>query len=157
MGNLDILLGQYEPAQAFLEESRGLLQEVGDYWRLAFTLRRLGRVARLQGGYEQAARFYIESLHLARTSDWRQTLAWCLVGLAELAALREQSHKAVRLLGAAKAMPELYSDFGLAERLELEQMSGTIRAQLDEATFTAGQAAGRQMTLDEAIAYALSG
>jgi predicted ATPase/DNA-binding SARP family transcriptional activator len=155
MGNLDILLGQYGPAQALLEESKGLLQEVGDHWRLAFTLRRLGRVARLQGRYDQAARFYTESLHLARKSDWHQTLAWCLASLAELAALRDQLQKAARLWGAANGIPELYIDFGLTERLELEQMSGTIRAQLDEATFTAEQTAGRQMTLAEAIVYAL--
>ena len=99
MGNLDIMLGQYGAARALLEDSNVLLREVGDYWRLAFTLRRLGRVARLQGGYDQAARFYTESLHLARKSDWRQTLAWCLAGLAELAALRDQSKKAARLLG----------------------------------------------------------
>ena len=34
-------------------------------------------------------------------------------------------------------------------------MSDTIRAQLDEAIFQAEQTVGRQMTLDEAVAYAL--
>jgi hypothetical protein len=37
----------------------------------------------------------------------------------------------------------------------LEQISGTIHAQSDEPTFKAEQEAGRQMTLDDAIACAL--
>lgn len=158
MGNLDTLLGQYGAARTLLEESTVLLREVGDYGRLASTLSRLGWVARLQNEYEQAAQFYVESLHLAQKSIWRQTtVAWCLAGLAELAAVRNQPIKAARLWGAANAILEILINVMPYERLELEQISGTIRAQLDEATFTAEQAVGRQMTLDEAIAYALSG
>jgi hypothetical protein len=59
------------------------------------------------------------------------------------------------LLGKANAIPELYIDLFAFERLELEQIASTIRDGLDEATFNMEQEAGRQMPLDEAIAYAL--
>jgi hypothetical protein len=76
--------------------------------------------------------------------------------LAELAALRHQPQKAARLLGTAETIPELTILLWPNERLELEQMSGTIRAQLDEVDFQAEQATGRKMTLNEAIEYALN-
>jgi len=75
--------------------------------------------------------------------------------LGELAALNNQPKKAAHLLGAAEAIPELAVGLYPHERLELEQMSGTIRTQLNENEFMVEQEVGRQMSLDEAVAYAL--
>ena len=147
--------GYYSQARAFFKESIVLNREMGDYLRLAFALNRLGRVDHLLGEYQQVARLYTESLQLARKHDVRQMIAWCLADLAELAALRNQSKKAARLWGAAEAIPELTILLWPNERLELEQIADTIRAGLDEPTFKTEQEAGRQMMLDEAIAYAL--
>ena len=83
-------------------------------------------------------------------------MARCLAGLAELAALRNQPQKAARLWGAAEAVPELYIGLRPYGRRELEQMSGIIRAGLDEATFQAEHEVGRQMTLEQAVEYALA-
>ena len=71
------------------------------------------------------------------------------------AALRHQSRKAARLLGKANAIPELYIDLFAYARHDLEQIASTIRDGLDEETFKNEQEVGRQMTLEEAIAYAL--
>ena len=94
-------------------------------------------------------------MQVARKYERLGMIAWNLAGLAELAALRHQSRKAARLLGKANAIPELYIDLWSYERLELEQIASTIRGGLDEETFKMEQEAGRQMTLDEAITYAL--
>jgi len=83
-------------------------------------------------------------------------MARCLAGMAELAALRDQPQKAARLLGAAEAIPELTIDLWPNERRELEQISGTVRARLDEKNFKAEQEVGHQMTLEQAIEYALA-
>ena len=58
-------------------------------------------------------------------------------------------------MGAAEAIPDLHIGLFPHERIELEQMSGTIRAQLDEVDFKTEWEAGNQMSLDEAVAYAL--
>ena len=155
MGDVAILQGHYTQAKALLEESLVLERELGNYRRLAAALNRQGRVAQLEGEYEPAARLYTESLRLAQKNGKHQAIAWSLAGLAELAALRNQPQKAARLWGAANAVPDLYIDLWSHERLELEQIANTIRAGLDEATFKMEQEVGRQMTLDEAIAYAL--
>ena len=92
---------------------------------------------------------------MAQKYDSRQRLAWCLAGLAELAALTNQPKKAARLLGAAEAIPERQIGLWPQERIELEQISGTIRTQLDETDFKVEQEIGRQLSLEEAVAYAL--
>jgi tetratricopeptide (TPR) repeat protein len=155
MGDINMALEHYAQAKTFFEESMVLFREVGTYRQVALLLNRLGRVARLQGEYELAARLYTEGQQLATTRNRRQYTAWCLAGLAELAALRHQPQKAARLLGAANAVPELYIDLWPFERLELEQMAGTIRDGMDEATFETAQAEGRAMTLEQAIELAL--
>jgi predicted ATPase/class 3 adenylate cyclase/Tfp pilus assembly protein PilF len=155
MGDIAMVLGHYAQAKVLFEESLVLEREVGGYERVALLLNRLGRVARLQGEYVVAARLYVESLHLAQKIRHRQGQAWCLVGLAELATLRHQLQKAARLLGAAQAIPERYILLWPYERLELEQMANTIRDGMDEATFKIEQEVGQQLTLDEAIVYAL--
>jgi hypothetical protein len=42
------------------------------------------------------------------------------------------------------------------DRLEYERFTESLRLQLDQAAWTAGWAAGRAMSLKEAVAYALS-
>jgi hypothetical protein len=74
-----------------------------------------------------------------------------------VAALCSQLKKAARLLGAAEAITELYIGLWPQERVELEQISSTIRTQLDETDFKIEMEVGRQMKLEEAIRYALEG
>jgi tetratricopeptide (TPR) repeat protein len=156
MGEINMILGRTDQAKTLLAESIMIQQDLkffnGDP---AWTFHRMGRVARLQGEYEQARNHYIEGLRLAQKYNSRQSLAWCLAGLAELVALKNQPEKAVRLFGAAEAIPEFRINLWPNERLELEQISNTIRNQLDEETYAAAYQAGKKMSLDEAIVYAL--
>jgi predicted ATPase len=157
MADANIMLGRYSQAKTLLEESIAIQKELGLQWQPTWALNRLGRVVRLQGDYEEAVQYYAEGLRLAEKYGSRPGLAWCLAGLAELSALCNQPKKAARLLGAAEAVPELYIGLWPQERVELEQISSTIRTQLDETDFKIEKEAGRQMKLEEAIRYALEG
>jgi tetratricopeptide (TPR) repeat protein len=156
IGETNLMLGRTAQAKTFLEESltiqRDLKFFLGDP---AWTLHRMGRVARLQDDYKQARNHYVEGLRLAQKYNSRQSLAWCLAGLAELAALSNQLEKAVRLFGVAEAVPEFRINLFPHEHLELKQISDTIRNQLDEESYAPAYEAGKQMSLDEAVAYAL--
>jgi tetratricopeptide (TPR) repeat protein len=155
MGDLNILLGRYLEAKALLEESIFIEQQLGFQWGPGWAYHLLGRVDRLQGDYEQARQHYTEGLRLAHRYNSRQSLAWCLTELAELAALNHQLKKATCLLGVAEAIPELYLNLYPHEQLELEQISDMIRKDQEEDSFKAAYETGRQMSLDEVIAYAL--
>jgi hypothetical protein len=128
---------------------------------MAGVLTRLGRLARLQGEFDQATQFYSETLKLAWENDELRPVVRSIAGLAELNALSGQPHKAARLLAAVQDLPEiqgyfwqfLFSDW----QRELGQILDTIRSRLDESTFQAEQEAGRQMSLGDAVAYALEG
>jgi hypothetical protein len=91
-------------------------------------------------------------------------LPLCLEGLARVAAAREQKERAARLFGAAEALREAAgapfpsgarAGTQPAERAAVEQHVATVRTALGSEAFAAAWAAGRAMTLDEAVAYAL--
>ena len=155
IGELNIILGQHAEARTVLEESISIERQLGFHWDPAWAFHRLGRVARLQGDYEQARQHYTEGLRLAHHYNSRQSLAWCLTELAELAALNNQPEKAACFLGAAEIIPELYTNLYPHERLELEQITGTIRNNLEDESFKSAYETGSKMSLDEVIAYAL--
>jgi tetratricopeptide (TPR) repeat protein len=161
MGNAIIQLGDSMQGKALLEESAVLMRELGYFPYLASVLTRLGRLARIHEEYKQASNYYSEGLKAAWKNDRRGPVARSIAGLAELCALGSQPHKAARLLAAVQDIPEifdglwqyLYSDW----QRELEQISDTIQSRLDEPAFRAEQEFGRQMSLEDAVAYALEG
>jgi hypothetical protein len=89
------------------------------------------------------------------------TVARSIAGLAELNALSGQPHKAARLLAAVQDLTEVYGyiwQYLLSDwQRELGQIQDTIRAQLAESIFQVEQELGRQMSLGDAVAYALEG
>jgi hypothetical protein len=66
------------------------------------------------------------------------------------------SERAARFCGAASVVGLSYPRVSPFDQIEYDHIVAAIRAQLDEATFAAAWAEGRQMTLDEAIAEALA-
>ena len=67
-----------------------------------------------------------------------------------------QPARAAQLLGAAEAIHEsIDRSLTPVQRAVFDQYTATIRAQLDDATFTAMWAEGQKMTLDQAKAKAL--
>jgi len=155
MAEVNILLGRYTQAEDLLKESIAIQRDMGIQWDPAWTFHRLGRVARLQGDYEQARQHYTKGLQLAHQYNARQSLAWCLVEFAELVALNHQPKKAVILLGAAESIKELTVSLYPQERLELEQITGAIRNYLEDEALKAAYETGSKMSLDEVVSYAL--
>jgi tetratricopeptide (TPR) repeat protein len=155
MGEAYIELGQYDRAQALMVESIGIEQNLANPRLPGFAFEQLGRVARLQGDFEQARSYFLEGLLLAQKYVSRAVLAWCLLELAELAALKDQPKRAVRLFGAAQSIPELYLDLYSYERIELERKSTFIHSQLNDTDFQVEYNTGHQMSPENAVAYAL--
>ena len=74
---------------------------------------------------------------------------------ADVAAVREMLLRGdVRLVGATE--PQHWPAWAAAERAEYDHSVAAIHVQLDEATFAAAWAAGRAMTLEQALAEALA-
>jgi hypothetical protein len=149
--------GDHAKARALQEESLALNREVGDKRGVAAALNGLGAVARFQGDHATARVLYEENLALRRELGDKRGIIECLAGLAGVAQGEGQPQRAAKLLGAVEALPERVGIYLTSfDRVGFERMCAVARAQLDEATFVVAWAAGRAMTMEQAIAEALA-
>jgi tetratricopeptide (TPR) repeat protein len=146
----------YERAAALFAESLALFRELGDRRGIPWAILDLGWVALQQDADERAAGLFEESMVLFRELGDRHGVAYCLDGWSAVAAARGLAERALRLGGAAESLrAALNTPLSANERIDIEHSVAALRAQLDQATFAAAWAAGRAMTLEQAIAEAL--
>jgi non-specific serine/threonine protein kinase len=158
LGLIALDQGDYGRAAALQEAALSLLRELGDGWGMAIALSNLGLVAQEQGDHGRAKSLFEESLALCRTLGDKRLSAYGLEGMAGTASVRGQPECAARLLGAADAARRLINvPIPPSERLRYDRLVVTVRAQLDEETFAAAWAAGQALTLEQAVAEALTG
>ena len=109
----------------------------------------------------------VESLSLRREIGDIGGSGWCLEKLAEIALTNGQKgsasrqvedfQRAARLFGAAAALRKpIGSVIHLADQPDYERQLSLLRAQLDEAAFSAAWAEGQAMTLEQTIEYVLA-
>jgi tetratricopeptide (TPR) repeat protein len=156
--------GDYARAKALCEQSLALWQELGDKSGIAETITHLGRIALFEGNSGRARALLEESLAQFRKLEEKRGIAECIEGLAWTACSQGQATddaprfaRAARLLGAALALRESTGNpMPPAYRTANDRTTAAIRAQLDEATFSAAWESGRALTLEQAIAETLN-
>ncbi len=148
--------GNLERAAALHEESLSLVRRSGAGDR-PYTLRCLGIVALYQGDYERATEFFKESLLGAREMRYRWIISECLVGLAGVSAASADHARAARLFGAAETLRETIGHRpSPQDQADYDRRLAYAKKGLGEAAFASAWTAGRAMTLDQAIEYALA-
>jgi tetratricopeptide (TPR) repeat protein len=149
--------GDYGRAAVLHEEALSLRRELGDSWGIASSLGSLGLVAYDQGDYGRAVALYKESLAKCREIGNKYIAVYCLAGLAAVVCAQGQLQRAAQLFGAAEATRGLIgAPLPPSERPCYERLVTAVRTQLDKETFAAAWAAGRALSLEQAIAYALA-
>jgi hypothetical protein len=115
-------------------------------------------VARSQGNYEGARALYEESLGIFRPTGEQRGIAAVLEGLAGIAAAADQAERAARLFGAAAALrAAIATPLAPGERADYDRYVAATHAALGEEAFAAAWAAGRALSVDQAITFALEG
>jgi predicted ATPase/class 3 adenylate cyclase len=148
--------GDYGAAAAWSEESLALSREQGRKWPIAQALYNLGRAANAQGNDRQAAKRFREGLLLAQEVGPTTLLPLFLVGLAGVAGAQVRPERQARLLGAAETLREGGSArLEPLDQVEVDRYAAAARAALGEEAFAAAWAEGRQLTLEQAVAYAM--
>jgi predicted ATPase/DNA-binding SARP family transcriptional activator len=174
LGNVADNQGDYAAARAYHEQSLEIQRQIGDRKGIANSLNGLGKVAYEQGDYTAARAYSEQSLVIFREIGYRHGIANSLNAFAHLASAEAvaatdstgtattSSHMAdglrcaARLWGAAEALrEELRAVLPPNEREEYERLVSQAREALGEEAFAAAWEAGRAMTWEEAIAYAL--
>jgi len=157
LGDVAIHRQDFKRAQLLFEESRELLKRIRYMLAMPWPVRRLAHIARLRGDAHQAVKLCLESLAINREIDEWQGVAASLVALAQVAEAQGQPALGVEFLGKAEA---IVGPTGLQllpfDRLQHEAISVQLRAQLDQPACDSAWAAGRQLSLDEAVQAALA-
>jgi predicted ATPase/DNA-binding XRE family transcriptional regulator len=142
LGGLASARADFGAAQVVFEQSVALFREAGDARGLAQALLGLGRATLQAGAAEDARGVFVEALERWRDLGLRVGIVRNIAGLAGVAASQGQLERAARLFGAASDAAD-------------EGILATLRGRLGDADFEAAWAAGRSMTLEEAVADAL--
>jgi len=149
--------GRLVEAERWLGEARVHYRDMGDRGFERVVTSELAHVLRREGRLDEAAAEYRRTILGWRQSGNRGAVANQLECFAFIAAARGQDARAARLLAAAEALRETaeapMTDF---ERDEYDAAIGRLRAELDERILGSEWAAGRRMTADEAVEFALS-
>jgi predicted ATPase/DNA-binding CsgD family transcriptional regulator/Tfp pilus assembly protein PilF len=160
LGNIGMVLyekGEYLAAAGYLEQALEIMREFGDSRNSADAMQDLGRVVLAQGNYPRAQLMYEQSLTISRGLGNKRGIMMVLEAFASLAVARGRFESAVRLFGAIEALlAETGGELEPHYRADFDRNLAAARAQLDEAAFQRAWAAGRAMSMDQAIEYALA-
>ena len=148
----------YAAARLHFEEALAMQREEEDAWGTAEALLLLGQAEHQLGDLRQAASHYEESLRLnaERVGD-KAILVRGLYSLGHLSMAQGEMARAVRLLGASRALQE---GSGSSTRRSIlyqddRQTITTLQEVLGESAFKIAWAEGQAMTMGQAIQLAL--
>jgi predicted ATPase/DNA-binding SARP family transcriptional activator len=157
LGDQARVAGDFAHAVELLEEAVSLARALGDRRGVAFMLTNLGQAELSLGEPAWAGVHIREALSTSRQLMDRETMAAALEALAALCAANKTPVQAATLLAAAIRGAEfaVQADLGPPERELREYTIAVIAEQLDPTTREATLEAGRRMSLQEAVDYAL--
>jgi predicted ATPase len=156
LGFTFVLQGDLERATAASEEAAAMLQEQKHSSYLAYALENLGWTALLRGDSERARALFAESIQLLLDTGDKLSAPDTLGGLACVAEARGETERAARLFAACEALPEVMgAPLEPGKRALQAPYIAAACSRLDEASWQKAWAAGRAITLEEAVAYAL--
>jgi hypothetical protein len=156
IGEIARFSGDDDYARRAYEECLAVSQQTGEARRIIFIYNNLTFIALHEGEAERARDLGRQGLQLARAINNRLQLATALAQLAGAIGALDQPQQAARLLGASeRAMERLGAFHQPNDKREIDGIIASVHAQLDEATFQAAWAQGRELTLEQAVAQAL--
>jgi len=158
LGRQARIQGDFAQAIEWLEASLRLSRDIGDRWGAALALGNLGRVALDRREHQRAAALFEESLVLSQSLAGRgRRVAYALHYLGVVAQELGQPERAGRLLGAAAALQEAGGrNLSPPDRAERERQVAGVRRALGDAGFAEAWEAGRALSLEQAVEYALA-
>jgi predicted ATPase/DNA-binding SARP family transcriptional activator/Tfp pilus assembly protein PilF len=158
LGQIAYQAGDPDRAAQLHQEALELGEQIGDRRLEAVALTNLGLVAALRRDYPAAVQFHLRSLDLAGTVGERRSVAESLEELAGVEVAAGNAARAATLFGASQALRE---DIGAPiPAPDLGRYNDAVAATalaLGDEAFAAAQQAGRQMSVEQAAAFAKDG
>jgi predicted ATPase/class 3 adenylate cyclase len=156
LGAIAEATGDLDSATAYLEESLAIDRQMGNLPGIADSLGNIAGVISPSGDFARAAALDAEALAIRRDLGDQMSIAYSLEGIASTASRAGHLEAASRLFGAAERLREaIGAPLPSTEHARYEQAVAIPRDSLPDETFTQKWAAGRALSLDEAVAEAL--
>jgi len=158
LGDVSLYQGDLAAAREFQVQSLEIQRRLGDKRGIAFSLRMLGRIAEKQGDFTASRKQLVESLELLKEMGDKEGLADSLEGMVSLAAATGDCERALKLAGATAALREAINvPLSQPDQEQLERAMQPAYCGLEPEDAARFRAAGRSMTLDQAVAEAMRG
>jgi len=156
MGLDEAARGNYETARKILEEGRDAFKRFRDVQFQMVMTSELGHIERHTGNLAQARLIYRETIAGWQKLGNRSALAHELECFGFLALAAGDPQRAARLFGSAEALREkIATPMTDWERAEYNQSMTQLRSSLDEKALNLLWAEGRDMTMEQAVQFAL--
>jgi predicted ATPase len=148
--------GDYSEARRRFAICDPIFREVGDMHGVNMVRSELAHLERYEGHYQEAKAMYQESIVEWKRIGHRAAIAHQLECFASIAKIEEQGQRAARLFGAAESLREKIDiPMTAMEHVEYEREISDLKAGMDEKVFESSWAEGRDMTMEQAIDFAL--
>jgi tetratricopeptide (TPR) repeat protein len=148
--------GNSKLAEEHLEESLSLYRALENKWGMAYVLNFRGHVKLEKNDMDCALAYYKESLHLSKETGNNLGVANALLGFGRLSHRVGNQNRAARLFAAAET---LHLDMSVPMPAfvcaRFDREVSAVRAALGEEKFDTEYAEGKNMAVEDAIAYAL--
>jgi hypothetical protein len=156
MGRDESTHGNFVEAKKIFAEAENLYMRLGSL-NFANAMRsEIGHVERLSGNLPEARSIYLKTIKRWQELGNRSAVAHELECFGFLAIADEQPRKAASLFGAAEALREkCQSPMTDEERVEYDRAVAQVRGRLAEAECEAVWEHGRDMTMEQAVQFAL--
>jgi non-specific serine/threonine protein kinase len=157
LGELSMFQNDFVRAESLFLSAAPQLKEAKDHVFLAWTYRRLGQLSLKKGELNEASDFLRESLvHNWHIHDLRGTGA-SLAALAAVSIVQQKMTRAVALFGIVDSILESTQIPLLTfDQQEYERNVSQSRSELDPQTLEKAWSEGKQMTLEQAVEFALN-
>ena len=157
LGGLALREGNPAEAVACFERALCLRRRRGDTLGVAGTMGGLAQVMFAEKNYVAAAEYMREALRLFDAAGQRWPVSICLDMLGQIALVRGQREREVRLVAASMSIREKFQ-FSVppAERKAKDERIAEMRSLLGTAAFESAWIEGQALTWTQVIAYALS-
>jgi predicted ATPase/class 3 adenylate cyclase len=157
IARLSGLLGDVEEARVQFKLAEDAARKIGNMRVVYSCWSELAHSLRRHGEIDEALITYKNVLPKWRELGHRSAVAHEMECIAFILTQRAQPDRATTLLGAAEALRQLIDSMMTPrEHDEYEQVIATLHTQLDENKFKQLWAAGRSMSMDQAIALAVN-
>jgi len=157
LGQVYVTLGNFDRAQAVLQEGLKCSQEMSDVRLIGWALGSLGEAAYYQGNMSSASDLIIEALRQSRDANDKEGIVIRLTQLAAVFCATGHMECAAHLLGTVSVLSNMGNQLPRTINVErYTKLANLVREKLTPASFAAAWNAGKTMSLEQTVEYALS-